>query len=214
MASEEKSVEKTEPEAGNGTGAEPEMEAVVNEGGQHPLECSWDLWYLSADKQKEWDERLTRLMTFQTVEDFWALYHHVQLPSKLPVGSDYMLFKTGIPPKWEDKRNQEGGKWTIETTKNYRSHLDNSWLETLLAVIGEGFGEAGEDINGAVVQVRKKVDRLQIWTGNYANEDQTMAIGKTYKSVLKIEDRMYIQYQAHKDSITRIGSTCKARLRV
>ena len=138
MASEEKSVEKTEPETGNGTGAEPEMEAVVNEGGQHPLECSWDLWYLSADKQKEWDERLTRLMTFQTVEDFWALYHHVQLPSKLPVGSDYMLFKTGIPPKWEDKRNQEGGKWTIETTKNYRSHLDNSWLETLLAVIGEG----------------------------------------------------------------------------
>ena len=32
MASEEKSVEKTAPETGNGTGAEPEMEAVVNEG--------------------------------------------------------------------------------------------------------------------------------------------------------------------------------------
>lgn len=114
------------------------LPAAVNDENQHPLESSWDLWYLSADKNKEWDDRLTRLMTFRTVEDFWALYHHVQLPSKLPVGSDYMLFKTGIQPKWEDKKNSDGGKWTIETNKSFRSQLDSTWLETLLAVIGEG----------------------------------------------------------------------------
>jgi translation initiation factor 4E len=112
--------------------------AAVNDENRHPLESSWDLWYLSADKSKDWDHRLTRLMTFQTVEDFWALYHHVQLPSKLPVGSDYMLFKTGIQPKWEDKKNEDGGKWTIETARSYRHQLDSTWLETLLAVIGEG----------------------------------------------------------------------------
>ena len=77
-------------------------------------------------------------MTFDTVEDFWACYHHVQLPSKLPMGSDYMLFKDGIQPKWEDEQNRDGGKWAIETDKKYRPHLDGTWLETLLAVIGEG----------------------------------------------------------------------------
>ena len=77
-------------------------------------------------------------MTFDTVEDFWACYHHVQLPSRLPMGSDYMLFKDGIQPKWEDEQNRDGGKWAIETDKKYRPHLDGTWLETLLAVIGEG----------------------------------------------------------------------------
>ena len=49
-----------------------------------------------------------------------------------------MLFKTGIAPKWEDPANAKGGKWAIETDKKGRSYLDSTWLETLLAVIGEG----------------------------------------------------------------------------
>lgn len=113
-------------------------QAALDDNCLHPLESSWDLWYLSNDKQKEWDDRLTKLMTFNTVEDFWALYHHLQLPSKLPIGSDYMLFKTGIQPKWEDPKNENGGKWTIETTRGFRSQLDAAWLETLLSIIGEG----------------------------------------------------------------------------
>jgi len=188
--------------------------AAVNDQNEHPLECSWDLWYLSADKNKEWDDRLTKLMTFSTVETFWALYHHVQLPSKLPVGSDYMLFKTGIQPKWEDEKNSDGGKWTIETNKGFRSQLDGTWLETLLAVIGEGFGEQGEIINGAVVQVRKRVDRLQLWTGSYKSDDQALLVGRHYKSVIKIDDKYMLQFQAHKDAITRKGSTVPARYRV
>ena len=128
----------TEPVVETPSEPTPLEQAAVNDENQHPLESSWDLWYLSADKNKEWDDRLTRLMTFQTVEDFWALYHHVQLPSKLPIGSDYMLFKTGIQPKWEDKKNADGGKWTIETSRSFRPQLDGTWLETLLAVIGEG----------------------------------------------------------------------------
>jgi len=191
------------------------MPAVeVNEFNEHPLECSWDLWYLSADKNKEWDDRLTKLMTFSTVEAFWALYHHVQLPSRLPIGSDYMLFKSGIQPKWEDEKNADGGKWTLETNKSFRTQLDATWLETLLAVIGEGFGEEGENINGAVVQVRKRVDRLQLWTGPVKTEEQALHVGRHYKGLLKMDEKMPVQFQAHKDAITRKGSTVPARYRV
>ena len=28
-----------------------------------------------------------------TVEDFWALYNHIQMPSKLPAASDYSFFQ-------------------------------------------------------------------------------------------------------------------------
>ena len=40
-----------------------------------------------------------------------------------------MLFKTGIEPKWEDEQNKDGGKWTLETSKQYKIQLDASWLE-------------------------------------------------------------------------------------
>ena len=35
----------------------------------------------------------TRICPVSTVEDFWALYNHIEVPSKIPVGSDYSLFK-------------------------------------------------------------------------------------------------------------------------
>jgi len=191
------------------------LKAAVNENELHPLESSWDLWYLSADKTKDWDDRLTKLMTFQTVEDFWALYHHVQLPSKLPVGSDYMLFKTGIEPKWEDEQNKDGGKWTLETNKQFKIQLDASWLETLLAVIGEGFEENSSLINGAVVQIRKRVDRLQLWTGKFPADDNAYQVGRKYKSVLNMPEKgRGLAFQQHKDAMTRKGSTITAKYRV
>ena len=53
-------------------------DAATNEENRHPLQDSWALWYLNCDKTKSWDDRLIKLMTFDTVEDFWACYHHVQ----------------------------------------------------------------------------------------------------------------------------------------
>lgn len=109
------------------------------------------------------------------------------------------------------------GKTLREVTKTIQTNFNWTWRAFCCKTFTcpcSVFGEAGDDINGAVVQVRKKCDRLQIWTGNYANEDMTLSIGRTYKTVLKMEDRINIQYQSHKDSITRVGSTCKARFRV
>lgn len=186
-------------------------DATTNEEGRHPLQDSWTLWYLSPDKTKDWDERTISLMTFDTVEDFWACYHHVKLPSQLAVGSDYMLFKTGIAPKWEDPANAKGGKWAIESDKKWRAYLDSTWLETLLAVIGEGFEEAGKLVTGVVVQVRRKVDRLQIWTSSFDDSESLIFIGKKYKTVLKFEEKhRVLQYQRHSDSLSKQGSTTRA----
>ena len=38
------------------------------------------------------------------VEDFWALYNHIELASRLAAGCDYSLFKEGVKPMWEDER--------------------------------------------------------------------------------------------------------------
>ena len=48
---------------------------------------------LQADRNKEWEDCLKQVALFDTVEDFWALYNHIQTASGLNWGSDYYLFK-------------------------------------------------------------------------------------------------------------------------
>lgn len=80
------------------------------------------LWFDNASKQdkaKSWDEQLTEVLSFDTVEAFWgyvlkfeiscmvlipqySLYNHIVPPSHIAANSNYYLFKKGIRPAWED----------------------------------------------------------------------------------------------------------------
>ncbi|KAM4764133.1 eukaryotic translation initiation factor 4E type 1B isoform 1-T1 [Cyanocitta cristata] len=102
--------------------------------GKHPLQNRWALWFFKNDKSKMWQANLRLVTKFSTVEDFWALYSHIQLASKLAAGCDYSLFKDGIEPMWEDSQNKRGGRWLITLAKQQRhTELDRFWLETVSA---------------------------------------------------------------------------------
>ncbi|KAI1234189.1 hypothetical protein IHE44_0003906 [Lamprotornis superbus] len=99
----------------------------------------WALWFFKNDKSKMWQANLRLVTKFSTVEDFWALYSHIQLASKLAAGCDYSLFKDGIEPMWEDSQNKRGGRWLITLAKQQRhTELDRFWLDTVSAAPLEG----------------------------------------------------------------------------
>nr|XP_040029875.1 eukaryotic translation initiation factor 4E-1A-like isoform X1 [Gasterosteus aculeatus aculeatus] len=103
---------------------------------KHPLQNKWALWFFKNDKSKTWQANLRLISKFDTVEDFWALYNHIQLSSNLMSGCDYSLFKDGIEPMWEDARNRRGGRWLITLSKQQRrADLDRFWLETVRSVL-------------------------------------------------------------------------------
>ncbi|XP_076075237.1 eukaryotic translation initiation factor 4E-like isoform X1 [Mytilus galloprovincialis] len=182
---------------------------------KHPLQNKWALWFFKNDRTKEWTANLKLVTAFDTVEDFWGLYNHVQKASKLPSGCDYSLFKDGVQPMWEDDVNKDGGRWLINLEKNKRStDLDNFWLETLLCLIGEAFEDFSEDVNGAVINIRNKGDKLSLWTRDSRRQDATMKIGRKLKERLRIPNKLVIGFQAHRDTISKSGSTAKDRYRV
>ena len=39
--------------------------------------------------EADWNQGLIKLYTFDTVEDFWGVYKHLQLPAKLRLKNDY-----------------------------------------------------------------------------------------------------------------------------
>ncbi|XP_012694154.1 eukaryotic translation initiation factor 4E family member 1c [Clupea harengus] len=201
---------KSEPE----DGPTPEIPTPIVPSSEqyikHPLQNRWALWYFKNDKSKSWTENLRLIAKFDTVEDFWALYNHIQQPSKLGFGCDYCLFKDGIKPMWEDDRNKLGGRWLMTLSKQQRHNdLDRYWMETLLCLIGESFDEASEDACGAVVNVRPKGDKIAIWTANCQNRESIMTIGQQYKERLSIPNKTLIGYQSHDDTSSKSGSTTK-----
>lgn len=182
---------------------------------KHPLQHRWVLWYLKNDRTKQWEDCLKEVATFDTVEDFWALYNHIQLASGLGWGSDYYLFKEGIRPMWEDKANVQGGRWLVQVEKNRRTEvLDQYWLELLMAMIGEQFEDLGEEICGAVVNIRNKGDKVSLWTRNAALESEmNKKMGLIVKQKLDLHDQT-LKFEVHKDSSNKTSSIIKPLLTV
>ncbi|XP_073311735.1 eukaryotic translation initiation factor 4E-2-like isoform X2 [Primulina huaijiensis] len=154
---------------------------------RHSLEHAWTFWFdnpSAKQKQATWGSSIRPLYIFSSVEDFWSVYNNIHHPSKLAVGADFHCFKNKIEPKWEDPLCSNGGKWTACF---YRGKSDTSWLYTLLAMIGEQF-DYGDEICGAVVNVRTKQEKIALWTKNAANEAAQLSIGRQWKEFLGYKD--------------------------
>jgi len=178
----------------------------------HPLQNSWTMWLFTRDVSKSWEENQHAILTFKYVEEFWGLYHNIALPSDLPRGCEYSLFKEGIKPNWEDERNKKGGRWYLHVDKkvmlgspgNKQPAMDLYWLELLMCLIGEGWGssEHASVVNGAVISRRKEHNnKLAVWLDDCENVQAAVTIGLKIKSSLGLGSKANIRFDAHQDWI-------------
>ncbi|CAG2179566.1 unnamed protein product, partial [Oppiella nova] len=179
MASDAKAVEVTTKSESKGEGSGESQEVIP----KHPLQNQWQLWYFRPGARgSAWEDNLLDVTHFDTVEDFWALYNHIELASHLNAGSDYSIFKQGIRPMWEDDRNKAGGRWLFTFGKRGPGNreggreIDKTWLEVLLCLIGEAFGDDSDQICGAVINIRGKMDKISVWTNDYQNKGSILNI--------------------------------------
>ncbi len=178
----------------------------------HPLQNAWTLWYFRNDPARAWEENQNPIITVRTIEDFWAVINHVELASKLHSGCDYSLFKEGVKPMWEDDLNRRGGRWLITVDKWQRNlDLDNFWLEVMLCLIGEAFGDHGYLVNGAVVSVRNRGNKIGIWLSDASRGDSVLEVGKVIRERLGIDPGLTLLFEAHEDTMRMRGSAAKSR---
>ncbi|KAF2074848.1 hypothetical protein CYY_003836 [Polysphondylium violaceum] len=166
---------------------------------KHPLQNRWSLWYdyqSGKINQENWVDSLKKVITFDSVEDFWCVFNNLPNVSNLKQGSSYHLFKEDIEPKWEHESNRKGGKWVVMVKD--KSRCDNQWLQSVMACVGETF-DSSEDICGIVYNSRKSGDKISVWTKTAYDEKVTKDIGSYLKKVLEIDAT--ITYTPHQDSI-------------
>ena len=115
----------------------------------HPLRDTWTLWYDGGGKvnSADWGGHVKAVCDIETVEEFWGyaltgtsclrfsdmtcarVVNNIDMPSNIPTGSNYHLFKHGIRPEWEDDANALGGRWQVMLSKKIpREDYDNFWL--------------------------------------------------------------------------------------
>jgi translation initiation factor 4E len=143
-------------------------------------------------------------------------------PSLLPSVSDYHIFKKGIRPVWEDEANKKGGKWIVRLKKGV---ADRYWEDLLLAIIGDQFAEAGDEVCGAVLSVRSGEDVLSVWTRIDGGRNIKIRYAQprtkngwlltdrreTIKRLLAFPPDTNIVWKSHDDSIAQRSAIDQAR---
>lgn len=199
---------------------DPKTPGLVMKAPEHPLQFAWTMYFDTKAKfpytptpanpsesayvppdttSHEYEAGLTVIGDFDTVESFCRYFNWLKPPSKLERNSNYHLFKSGIKPMWEDPANSNGGKWVL-TMKNNPQLLDRCWNWLAMALIGEEL-EDGDEICGAVVSLRSKVDRIQVWTRSKDDVERLNAIGKKLVKLLDVSeaDGIGLEFQYNTD---------------
>lgn len=168
---------------------------------KHPLHSEWTLWYTKpqTDSKESWADLLKPVIDFSTVEEFWGIFNSIPQASDLPLKADYHLFRKGIKPEWEDSANSDGGKWSFQFKDKKGTNINELWLRTLLSVIGETVEDEENEVNGAVLNVRKFAFRVALWTKS-TDRSKLFNIGLKFRKVLKLNDADPIEFIGHKDS--------------
>lgn len=148
----------------------------------------------------DYEANLTLIGSFSTVESFCRYFNWLKPPSKLEKNSNYHLFKSGIKPMWEDPSNAGGGKWVL-TMKNNPALLDRCWQWLCFALVGEELEDGQDEITGAVVSLRAKVDRIQVWTRGKEDVEKLNGIGKRLVALLDVGegDGIGLEFQYNTD---------------
>ncbi|KAF2197379.1 IF4E-domain-containing protein [Delitschia confertaspora ATCC 74209] len=172
-----------------------------------PLKYTWVIWYRPpTPKNSDYEKSTKPLCRMSTAQEFWKVFSHLNRPSALPTVSDYHFFKEGIRPVWEDEENKRGGKWIIRLKKGV---ADRYWEELLMALIGDQFMEAAEEVCGFVLSVRSGEDVFSIWTKN--DGGRNIKIRETVKRVLNLPNDTIITWRSHDESIAQRSAIDQAR---
>lgn len=168
----------------------------------HSLKFTWVVWYRSpGNKFQDYEKSTHKIAHFGTIEEFWAVYSHLRRPSALPHVSDYHLFKKGIRPVWEDKENKNGGKWNIRLKKGVANRY---WEDLMLAIVGDQFGDAGDDLCGAVLSIRGNEDVLSVWTR--VDGSSCLKIKEIVKRKLGLPQGTRVDWKSHASSLEAVNN--------
>ena len=132
------------------------------------------------------------------------MYNNVYDVEEIMPNTDYMLFKKGIKPEWEDVHNRDGGKWvvTLPIQDDMEEECGEAWLKSLVSLISGSIDpKEMEIINGIVLSVREKHLRLNIWCNDSKDIIMLKNIGRRFKNICGFHSKFEFKYMLHEKAL-------------
>ncbi len=168
---------------------------------QHVLNSSWVFWYISRkekDHNVPYEERLKKISSFSTLEEFFKYYVFLKSASEVDRNSDLSLFKEGFKPLWESC--PDGGCWFVRFKKNdNNSNLDLIWEKLLFALIGEQFEEP--NLLGTVLSIRNRETIIEVWFDYKKNNDIKSYVLEKFKELIDIDPSVTVYFKETEQSL-------------
>lgn len=173
----------------------------ITANGHHRLQSKWTFW---ADKKmatkshqsfEDYNQNLSRLGSFDTLEGFWRHYSWLKSPDDLPRDTDFFCFRNQLVPAWETFPT--GGCWIVRVRKK-NGVISRLWEELLFGAVGELFDNS--DIVGVTLSVRTRDDNLTVWNKTADNANK-IVIGEKLKDILNLDESTTMHYQEFKKAI-------------
>ena len=167
---------------------------LTSDGKSHKLHDTWVLWNHPINS-KDWEiTGYNKLISVKTVEEFWNLFN--DLPT---VTTDMWFFmREGIPPRWEDPVNLEGGSFKFRV---HESKADNMWYTLSLHLVCEMMCRNIEDstlITGISISPKRHQNpTVSVWNLDRGQIDRLET--KCFPSNIEGVDFRKSMYHAHTD---------------
>jgi hypothetical protein len=199
---------------------------------KHVLQHRW-VFYLHfpsyhMDASSYSQQAYQRLCGVHTVEEFWAAFEHIPLPSRVFATMDTHtnrivrpkvngraleaigLFKDGPLPEWEDPLNMKGGHWECRQNFNLNT-LDRIWYEVVLGLVGEVF-EEGRQIVGARVVDKSKARgteyRIEIWVSTAESNVIHTVLENIQRALREHDLTINFAWKAHSEALIALMENC------
>lgn len=148
--------------------------------------------------EQDWRDSLKEVATFNSVEDFWAVY--VRTAQVYDISNagyrDIYLFREDFMPVYEDERLKGGGTFQVNVKKRDSAVY---WENLLLSLIGNNMHE---NIVGTAFSSRRQGTRISLWC-TASNEDVMIQIVKDLQNVFELPFKSEVQYREFRsDDVT------------
>ena len=138
----------------------------------HKLNSSWKLFYHSPTLQDWTLSSYTEVAEFQTVEEFWIVFH--KFDEKYFHMGMFFFMRGNIKPTWEDASNRSGGCWSYKIPMK---HIYSVWKELSIRLVGESLSSTPMLLNGLSISPKRGFCIIKIWGKDHKCSDfQTLQL--------------------------------------
>jgi len=202
VSSDATSSEKRRPRSkrNEGIADDPEEAQAKND---TPLDHKWTFWFENKSNKErnrslnktDYLNHINKAGTFGTITGFWECWNDIQASFAFDGDCNYLLFKQGIKPVWEDPKNNKGGKCFVVLPKTSHEETTNQWSTLVLTLIEE----YERDINGAVLSSRSWGNMFAVWT----RTSDKQVVDAVCKKLHELFGDVQVKFQRHQAMIRK-----------